>query len=102
MNDVREATDAPSVPYDKKDMETFSQINNLERIKNEVLTMLVLKYCRSSNACGQPYLNHSSVFDIRNLERGTALPWDTVENYKSLIFRVGIHCRPSVWYIFHI
>jgi len=33
-DDVREATDAPSVPYDKKDMETFSQINKLERIKN--------------------------------------------------------------------
>ena len=73
------ATGASSIHYDKSDLKTYNTIVNLKRVQQDILTTLVYKYCQDNpmKICEDiTSLNQSEPFQLRQLEKGTPLPWD--------------------------
>ena len=86
------STGASSIHYDKSDLKTYNTIVNLKRVQQDILTTLVYKYCQDNpmKICEDiTSLNQSEPFQLRQLEKGTPLPWDYVKEHKTMLMELG-------------
>ena len=73
-------------------MKTYNTIVNIKRVQQDIETTLVDKYCQNNpmKICEDiTSLNQSEPFQLRQLEKGTPLPWDYVKEHKTLWMELG-------------
>ena len=77
---------------DESNMKTYNSIVNIKRVQQDIVTTLVDKYCQNNlmKICEDiTSLNQSEPFQLRQLEKGTTLPWDYVKEHKTLLMELG-------------